>query len=218
MSFDPAFFLVFPVFVLSIVVHECAHGLMALWCGDPTARDRGRLTLNPLPHIDPLGSLLIPGVLFLVHSPFLFGWAKPVPINWASLRSPRNDPVKVALAGPLSNALLAVGFAALARLAPAGGFLAPLRTMAVAGVVWNCALGLFNLIPIPPLDGSWVLMRFLPLRHIIALQHFRLLGMALVMLLLSSHAISNLVLYTPLRVAVHACLGLFGMPPGEVPL
>ncbi len=218
MSFDPAFFLVLPVFVLSIVVHECAHGVMALWCGDTTARDRGRLTLNPLPHIDPLGSLLLPGLLFLVHSPFLFGWAKPVPINWANLRSPRNDPVKVALAGPLSNALLALAFAALARLAPATGPLAPLGAMAIAGVVWNCALGLFNLIPIPPLDGSWLLMRFLPLRHIIALQHFRLLGMALVMLLMSSPAISSRVLYAPLRFAVHACLGLFGVPAHAVPL
>jgi len=217
-SFDPAFFLVLPVFVLSIVVHECAHGVMALWCGDTTARDRGRLTLNPLPHIDPLGSLLLPGLLFLVHSPFLFGWAKPVPINWANLRSPRNDPVKVALAGPLSNALLALAFAALARLAPATGPLAPLGAMAIAGVVWNCALGLFNLIPIPPLDGSWLLMRFLPLRHIIALQHFRLLGMALVMLLLASPAISSRVLIAPLRLAVHACLGLFGLPVSELPL
>ncbi len=218
MSFDPSFFLVLPVFVLSIVVHECAHGLMALWCGDPTARDRGRLTLNPLPHVDPVGSLLIPGVLVLVRSPFLFGWAKPVPIDWARLRSPRNDPVKVALAGPASNALLALLFAALARLSPGTGFFAPLREMAVAGVVWNCALGLFNLIPIPPLDGSWVLFRFLPLRHIIAVQHFRLLGMALVMLLLSTPAISSRVLYAPLRFAVHACLGLFGLPPGAVPL
>lgn len=218
MSFDPAFFVVFPVFVLSIVVHECAHGLMALWCGDPTARDRGRLTLNPLPHIDPLGSLLIPGVLFLTHSPFLFGWAKPVPINWASLRNPRNDPVKVALAGPASNALLALAFAALARLSPAEGFFSPLRAMAFAGVLWNCALGIFNLIPIPPLDGSWVLMRFLPMRHIIALQHFRVLGMALVVLLLAAPGVSNVVLYAPLRLAVRVCLGLFGMSPDGVSL
>jgi Zn-dependent protease len=217
-SFDPALFVVVPVFVLSIVVHECAHGLAALWCGDTTARDRGRLTLNPIPHMDPLGSLLIPGVLFLTHSPFLFGWAKPVPINWANLRSPRNDPVKVALAGPLSNALLALAFAALARLSPAAGFFSPLRAMAYAGVLWNCALGIFNLIPIPPLDGSWVLMRFLPMRHIIALQHFRLLGMALILLLLAAPGVSSVVLYTPLRFAVRACLGLFGMADGGVAL
>jgi Zn-dependent protease len=211
---DPLVIVTLPVVVLSIVVHECAHGLTALWCGDTTARDRGRLTLNPLPHLDPIGSLILPGLLALFHSPFLFGWAKPVPINWANLRSPRNDPVKVALAGPASNALLAVIFAALARLAPGTGFWSPLKDMGYAGVIWNCALGLFNLIPIPPLDGSWVLMRFLPLKHIIVLQHYRFIGMALVMLLLSSHTVSG-AFYTPLRLAVNACLSLFGAPGGE---
>jgi Zn-dependent protease len=219
--FDPAIFLILPVFVLSVVVHETSHGLMAAWCGDPTARERGRLTLNPLPHVDPLGSILLPALLFLVHAPFLFGWAKPVPVDHARLRDPRNDAVKVALAGPASNALLALAFAAVARMAPAGGapgswaaFFAPLRDMAIAGVIWNCALGLFNLIPIPPLDGSWVLMRFLRLRHIIALTRYRVLGLGLVLILFSSHVTSNLLFYTPLRFAVRACLGLFGLDPG----
>jgi Zn-dependent protease len=218
LRFDPAFFLIFPAFVLSVVVHECAHGLVALWNGDTTARDRGRLTLNPLPHVDLLGSILLPAALALFHSPIVLGWAKPVPIQWANLRNPRNDPVKVALAGPVSNLLLAVAFAVVVRLAPAedtGGwtsFLAPLAVMGYAGVVMNCALALFNLIPIPPLDGSWVLMRFLPLRHIIALQQFRFLGIALVAILLSSRQVSHFVLDGPLRVAVRACLGLVGAP------
>ena len=211
MRFDPDILLVFPVFVLSIVVHECAHGWMALWNGDPTARDRGRLTLNPLPHVDPVGSLLVPGLLVLTHSPVLFGWAKPVPVDWARLRHPRNDQLKVALAGPASNALLALAFAALTRLAPERGFFAPLAVMGVAGVVWNCALALFNLLPIPPLDGSWVLMRFLPLRHIIVLQKFRMVGFVLVALLLSSAPVSNLLFLGPLRAAVRGCLGLFGV-------
>src|SRR4029450_1507673 len=98
------------------------------------------------------------------------------------------------MAGPASNFLLAIGFAALAAFAPATGFWSALREMGYAGVVWNCALGLFNLIPIPPLDGSWLLMRFLPLRHIIALQQFRMLGMLLVVLLISSPALSEHVL------------------------
>ena len=212
MHFDPAFFLIFPAFVLSVVVHECAHGLVALWNGDTTARDRGRLTLNPLPHVDPFGSILLPAALALFHSPIVIGWAKPVPIQWANLRNPRNDPVKVALAGPVSNLLLAVAFAVVVRLAPAEGFLAPLAVMGYAGVVMNCALALFNLIPVPPLDGSWVLMRFLPLRHIIALQQFRLLGIALVAILLSSRTVSHFVLEGPLRAAVNACLGLVGAP------
>ena len=222
MRFDPAFFLIFPAFVLSVVVHECAHGLVALWNGDTTARDRGRLTLNPLPHVDPVGSILVPAALALFHSPIVLGWAKPVPIQWANLRNPRNDPVKVALAGPVSNVLLAIAFAVVVRLAPspdaAGGwaFLAPLAVMGYAGVVMNCALALFNLIPVPPLDGSWVLMRFLPLRHIIALQQFRFLGLALVAILLSSQRVSHFVLDGPLRIAVRACLGLVGAPADGV--
>jgi Zn-dependent protease len=211
MNFDPVVLTTFPVFLLSIVVHECAHGLMALWNGDPTARERGRLTLNPLPHVDPLGSIILPGLLLLTHAPFLFGWAKPVPVDWSRLRHPPNDQLKVALAGPASNVLLALMFAALARLSPELGFWAPLRLMGYAGVVWNCALAIFNLIPVPPLDGSWVLMRFLPLRHIIVLQRFRLAGMVLVVAVLSVPVVANVVLYTPLRLAIRACLGLFGV-------
>ena len=214
MRIDPADLVVFPVCVLSVVVHECAHGLAALWLGDTTARDRGRLTLNPIPHLDLVGSILLPLALVLFRAPVLFGWAKPVPVNWAQLRNPRNDPVKVALAGPASNFLLALVFALVMRVAPETGFWAPLRAMGYAGVLWNCGLALFNLIPIPPLDGSWVLMRFLPLRHIIALHQFRSLGLVLVVLLLGS-PLSSFVLYRPLRFAVHACLVLVGVPePG----
>src|SRR5512136_1577589 len=94
---------------------------MALWCGDTTARDRGRLTLNPLPHVDLLGSIVLPLLMFLSRAPFLFGWAKPVPVDHGRLRDPRNDAVKVALAGPAANALLAVACAVVARLAPEAG-------------------------------------------------------------------------------------------------
>jgi len=215
---DPDVLLVLPVLVLSIVVHECAHGLMALWCGDPTARDRGRLTLNPLPHVDPFGSILLPAILALTHAPIMLGWAKPVPIDVVRLRHPVNDHLKVALAGPASNLLLALACAALTRVAPAHGFFAPLATMGLAGVVINCALALFNLLPVPPLDGSWVLMRFLPMRHIIALQQFRLVGFLVVAAMLATPAVSNVVFLTPLRAAVHGCLGLFGVPSAGVGL
>ena len=218
MHLDPDILLILPAFVLSVVVHECAHGLMALWNGDPTALERGRITLNPLAHVDPIGSLVLPVGLLLLHSPFVIGWAKPVPIQWSRLRHPVNDGVKVALAGPASNLLLALAFAALARLSPESGFFAPLRIVGCAGVVLNCALALFNLLPIPPLDGSWVVMRFLPMRHIIALQHFRFVGFALVALLLASPVVSNIVLFTPLRFVVHGYFRLFGLPFAEAGL
>ena len=210
----------FVALLFSLSFHEASHAWTSEKFGDDTGRLQGRITLNPLPHVDPVGSILLPAVLALFHSPVVLGWAKPVPIQWANLRNPRNDPVKVALAGPVANLLLAVAFAVIVRLAPSpdapgGGwasFLAPLSVMGYAGVVMNCGLALFNLIPVPPLDGSWVLMRFLPLRHIITLQQFRLLGIALVAILLSSHRVSHFVLEGPLRATVRACLGLVGAP------
>jgi Zn-dependent protease len=165
-----------------------------------------------------VGSILVPSALLIFHSPLWFGWAKPIPLERANLRSPRNDSVTVALAGPLANFLLALAFAGLVRAAPAAGFWAPLRDLGYAGVAWNCAVGLLNLIPIPPLDGSWVLMRFLRLRHIVALHHFRLVGLALVVLLLVSPVTSGTLLEAPLRVAVRACLDLLGAPRAGVAL
>ena len=215
MHFDPSMILVLPVFVLSVVTHESAHGLAALACGDPTARDRGRITLNPLRHVDPVGSVVLPLALALVRAPIVVGWAKPVPIQPANFRDPRNAPVWVALAGPASNGVLALAGAALARLAPAHGLLAPLAAVGVAAVVINLGLGLFSLIPIPPLDGSWVLMRFLRLRHILVLHQFRWVGLLLVAALVSSPVTSGPLLRQPLRALVRATLGLFGVPdPG----
>jgi Zn-dependent protease len=216
-GFDPLVVAILPVLVLSVVVHECAHGLAAWACGDPTARERGRLTLDPRPHLHPVGSLLVPVALAWLRAPVVFGWARPVPVDPARLRRPRDGVVWVALAGPAANALLALGFGALVRVAPERGFLAPLADMALAGVTFNCALGLFNLIPIPPLDGSWVLMRFLPLRHILALHAFRLPGLALVAVLLATPPAGPL-LRAPLRAAVAACLGLWGVPAEGLPL
>lgn len=227
MRFDPFFLLVFPVFLFSIVVHECAHGFAALRCGDGTAQERGRLTLNPIVHIDPLGSLVIPGILWLAHAPFLMGWAKPMPIDRSRLRDPKNDTVKVAMAGPASNLLLAVLFAAVVRVTsgaapnledPAPGVLATVGMLAIAGVVWNVSLAIFNLLPIPPLDGSWLVTRFMKLRHIIVLHQFRLVGFVVIAALMSSPLVSNLLFRIPVRAVVGACLGLFGVSMRGIPL
>ncbi len=156
----------FIVIVLTpaIVLHELAHGLSAYWLGDPTAKNQGRLTLNPIRHIDPVGSLLVPGVLFLAHyfgltrSLMLFGWAKPVPVNFRNLRPQRLGMTLVAIAGPLTNIALAFIFSRL-YIWPA---LSPYSQTCAWGVMLNLTLAVFNMMPIPPLDGSRVISSILP--------------------------------------------------------
>jgi len=152
------------VLILSIVLHEVAHGYAANWLGDPTARLAGRLTANPLPHIDPIGSIVVPAMLFLSGSGFLMGWAKPVPYNPYNLRNQRWGESFVAFAGPATNFLLAIIFAVLVRLAIPLELSPSFVDLASYVVYINVLLGLFNLIPFPPLDGSKVIEAFLPLR------------------------------------------------------
>jgi len=138
------------ILVFSVIVHEVAHGFSANALGDPTARMAGRLTLNPIPHIDMIGSILIPVFLIFTHSSILFGWAKPVPYNPYNLKHQRWGETLVALAGPLSNILLALIFALVARVALPIGLPASAVVFAQLIVITNLFLGLFNLIPIPP--------------------------------------------------------------------
>lgn len=161
-------------FIIVIVVHEIAHGLSAYWMGDPTAKDAGRLTLNPLVHADPVGSILLPFLLVVSNSPVVFGWAKPVPINPLNFRQPRKGLLITSLAGPGSNFLLAALFALLFKT----GLFAPhsvMWTFLLSGVMVSLVLGVFNLIPIPPLDGSNVLMALLPrsmMRYYVMLERY----------------------------------------------
>lgn len=144
------------ILIVSVVLHEVSHGVVADRLGDPTARLAGRLTLNPLKHLDPMGSVIIPATLVLSGAPFVFGWAKPVPYNPRYLRYGRLGPALVGIAGPLSNLGIALLVGLLIR---AGALDGPI---AVTVVVVNLVLAVFNLIPIPPMDGSRLLAAFLP--------------------------------------------------------
>ena len=169
---DPAL-LVFVIvaLILSIVIHEVAHGFAADMLGDPTARLQGRLTLNPLPHIDPMGSVLIPGILVLTGAGILFGWARPVPYNPYNLKNQKWGEAIVAAAGPLTNIAIALFFGLLIRL---GGGDLPDTFIALAYYVTylNILLALFNSIPVPPLDGSKIIKALLPFRAALSYQRF----------------------------------------------
>lgn len=147
-----------PLF-FSIILHEIAHGYVAFRLGDPTAHTMGRLTLNPIKHVSLVGSILVPGFLFLTHSPFLFGWAKPVPVDPRNFKSPVGGMAWVAIAGPLTNFSIAAILALVLRLIPSSGLFAELLQMIIA---MNLVLAMFNLVPVPPLDGSRILAAVLP--------------------------------------------------------
>ncbi|MBI3768065.1 MAG: site-2 protease family protein [Deltaproteobacteria bacterium] len=207
--------------LLAVIAHEVAHGVVALRLGDDTAQRAGRLTLNPLPHIDPIGTVMLPAILLLAGAP-VFGYAKPVPVNYANLREPRRGMVLVALAGPLSNVALAVvsavffrgilsylemldATAATFNVQVATWVLIPLGLMAKISVQMNVVLGIFNLLPIPPLDGGHVLTGLLPYalaRRLAAVQPF---GFMILMLLLMTRSI-GVVLDAPVRLLLRVLL------------
>ena len=156
------------ILILSVVLHEVAHGWVADKLGDPTARRLGRLTLNPIPHIDPIGSLIVPGILLLLNSGFLIGWAKPVPYNPFNLKNPNMGGALIAVAGPLTNFAVAGIASVVARILHSNfqdgsmdGAIAIIGFIAFINVI----LAVFNLFPIPPLDGSKVLFAFLPMSN-----------------------------------------------------
>ncbi len=205
-------------FIFSVIVHENAHGLAAERFGDTTARDLGRITMNPIPHIDPIGSILLPLTAFLSGIPFL-GWAKPVPVNGANLRNPVVHSAYVAAAGPASNFLLAfaaaivwivvgVLFKHVPGLYESGErSLLFFNTLCSSLIMVNCALAMFNLLPIPPLDGHWILMRYLPPGPREALRSIGRWGFFILIILLWSGILWR-ILGPPLTLVISAYHGL----------
>lgn len=185
--------------LLAVVLHEVAHGYVANNLGDPTAARAGRLTLNPFAHVDLFGTVILPLILVVVGAPFVFGYAKPVPVNFANLRNPRRDMVLVALAGPMTNLFLA-GISAVAIRylpIPLPGTM-PTETLEILGlmtwhsILMNVGLAVFNLIPVPPLDGGRVATGLLPRSPAIALAQLEPYGMLIIMALLMTGVLDNI--------------------------
>ncbi|MBU1122432.1 MAG: site-2 protease family protein [Candidatus Omnitrophica bacterium] len=180
------FFFLIPILLISITFHEYAHGWMAAKLGDPTPAESGRLTFNPLAHIDPFGTVILPGLLLLLsQGAFAFGYAKPVPINPYHFKNPKKDIMWVGLAGPVANFLLALVLVLFLKI---GIVVLPdiVNQAIVLGVMINFILGFFNLVPIPPLDGSKIVASFLP--HRVACQYLKMemIGFFLMMILIMS--------------------------------
>lgn len=169
------------ILIFSVVIHEVSHGAMAYALGDPTAKNEGRLTLNPISHLDFFGSILLPLILAISNTGFIIGWAKPVPYNPYNLRNQKYGPAMVGAAGPLSNFLVAAVFGTLIRFSGALNLPAAFLEVAFFIAFLNLILAVFNLVPIPPLDGSKILFALLPARSVEFQENFERYGIFLLL-------------------------------------
>ena len=207
--------------IFAITLHEAAHGWIASKCGDNTAQMLGRVTLNPIKHIDLLGTIILP-ILMLLFSGFIFGWAKPVPVNWRNLHHRRRDMALVAIAGPAANFLMALLWAIIAKLnylflgkLPSQSFFTSpalfIHLTATFGILINCVLMVLNLIPIPPLDGSRVVASLLPPKLVVLYGKIEPFGIWILLLLLV-FGVLGYVLWPPITYLINQIKFLFSLP------
>jgi Zn-dependent protease len=184
--------------VFAITVHEVAHGWVANYLGDPTAKSLGRLTLNPIKHIDPIGTVVLPLILVYLGG-FIFGWAKPVPVTWQKLRSPRRDMAIVAAAGPVANLIMIILWAVLAKVLlmidqTPGPLLQFVLVMCSIGIIINIILMVLNLLPLLPLDGGRVVTSLLPPRLAVLYSRLEPIGLIVILVLLVTGVLANILM------------------------
>ena len=197
--------------IFAITVHEAAHGYIARYFGDTTAESLGRITLNPIKHIDPIGTILVPALLVLSGTGFLFGWAKPVPVDFSRLRNPKRDMRWVAAAGPASNFLMAIFWAMVYKFATsmAGDFSVPLSLMGQAGILVNVVLMVLNLLPLPPLDGGRIAVSLLPNQMAYKFAQLERYGFIILLVLMFTGILSKIMMpFIMVLLAMFA--GIFG--------
>lgn len=202
------FILWLPPLLFAITVHETAHGWMASKLGDPTAKMLGRLTLNPIKHIDPIGTIAVPLILFFLGG-FIFGWAKPVPITWQNLKHPRRDMALVAAAGPIANLLMLLFWACITKIATIY-YSDPFVYMGIFGMMINTVLMVLNLIPIPPLDGSRVIASLLSPRTAYQFNRLEPYGFLILVALLATGILTKLLTPT-INIVMSLIGGWFGL-------